>query len=143
MVAKPELVDLLIAHNASRDATTPPVSSLGVSASDLSTQNRNLDPFGLGTSHQGHVAQKWPLVSVSRKGEIVKLEAVTSCPDFFMYMPDAVQSSSLCLYVPPAFIPSGTQNLLRATHHLPTSVMLFLTVWSQLHHSSAFARHIT
>lgn len=58
MVAKPELVDLLIAHNASRDATTPPVSSLGVSASDLSTQNRNLDPFGLGSSYEGHVAQK-------------------------------------------------------------------------------------
>lgn len=58
MAAKAELVDLLIAHNATRDATTPPVLSLGASASDLSTQNRNLDPFGLGTSHQGHVAQK-------------------------------------------------------------------------------------
>lgn len=29
--------------------------------------------IGLGISQQGYVAQKWPLVNVSRKGEIVKL----------------------------------------------------------------------
>lgn len=143
MVAKPEVVDPLIAQNATREATTPPVSSRNVSASDLSTQDGNLDPLGLGTSHRGHVAQKWPLASISRKGEIVKLKGVTSWPDFLINMPGAVQSSSLYLYVASTFIPSARQNLLRAPHHLSTSVVLFLTIWSELYYSSAFTQHIT
>lgn len=73
MVAKPEHVDSLILLNATLDVTTPtpPASCFWVSVLNLCILE--WDMFGpvRGISQQGHAAQKWALVNISREGEIV------------------------------------------------------------------------
>lgn len=136
MAARPELVDPLIVQNATRDATTPPVSSQCLCFRPI-RPGWESGPVWVGSS----LGPCSPEMTIGK--HILKRQGSNVLTWLFMYMPGTVQSSSPYLYVASAFIPSASQNLLRATHRLPMLVVLFLTVGSELCRSSTFAWHIT
>lgn len=91
--------------------------------------------LGLGISQQGHVAQKWLVVNISREDDIVTGRQLSL--DMAAPYPRCCPASSLSLWCSICVVPSASQMLLGTACSLPPLRMPLLTIWSEFQHSPA------
>lgn len=91
--------------------------------------------LGSGISQQGHVAQKWLVVNISREEDIVTGRQLSL--DIAAPYTRCCPASSLSLQCSICIVPSSSQMLLHTACSLPPPRMPLLIIWSEFQHSPA------